>query len=72
MFHLQKNENHLNQRIEEEEISLKAIADRTQQMNESITKFGTALTNIARKRLPTTDMHSLTDIEETIHLWASK
>jgi hypothetical protein len=38
----------LNQQIEEEEISLKAMADRTQKMNESITEFGTALKNIAK------------------------
>jgi hypothetical protein len=52
----------LNQQIEEEEISLKAMADRTQQMNESITEFGTALTNIAKKLLPTVDMHSLAEM----------
>jgi hypothetical protein len=33
------DENHLNQQIEEEEISLKAMADRKQQMNESTTEF---------------------------------
>jgi hypothetical protein len=59
---LKLDENHLNQQIEEEEISLKAMADRTQQMHESITEFGTALTNIARKLLPTVDMHSLAEI----------
>jgi hypothetical protein len=38
------------------------MADRTQQMNESITEFGTALTTIARKLLPTVDLHSLAEI----------
>jgi hypothetical protein len=38
------------------------MADRTQPMHESITEFGTALTNIARKLLPTVDMHSLAEI----------
>jgi hypothetical protein len=38
------------------------MADRKQQMNESITEFGTALTTIARKSLPTVDLHSLAGI----------
>ena len=54
----------INQQSEDEEFSLKSLVDRKQQMNESLIEYGTTLTKMVKKLLPTVNTQNPTQILE--------